>query len=297
MSFLFRVVLSALTLSFMFSPAHGQNNPDTLSLVSWNVYRANTAIHTNSRNPEDWQLLAGWSEALASKADVIFLQEFDTVGTASSLFGSEFDYYFSHRNRGSVRDSDLQRTAIAVRRSAIDVVSSYEYYSLGVNGGRYGVDLMLENPTSGNRVRILNFHLEEGCQDENVTGSSSNSCRTLVRQYEEIALWVEDRRQEGVPFLLGGTVLRDLINNETEISLLENSQAQEAQNLIALNQGRPDCWNGRFNSWSDYFITDTSALPFVISGSFDEAVFSVADFEALAPKISDHCPILVELNI
>jgi len=282
---------------FFSATVFAQNRAETITVSSWNVFGANSLLHTHGRTDADWDRLAQLGNSLARNADVLLLQEFESVNYAERLFGDDFSYYFSSRGANGGSEGALLRTAIAVRDTALTVIDAYEYTPLGNNGGRHGIDLTLENLTTGNQFRVLNVHLDERCPEQ-ATDNNINrisSCANLVDQYNEIRLWIQARVDEGAPFLVGGTILRDLINSN-EFPFLGSGAENE---LIILNTGEsPACWDGRYDFWSDYLLAHPSMQATYVSGSFRELMIrSEVGFDRDATKLSDQCPITAEFGI
>ena len=264
---------------------------DGVTVMAWNIYRASAREH-NHRKPEQWNTLHEATRSLAREVDVLLLQEIDTAETASALFGPDYQYYVSRRASGSSATRDLQRTVTAVHKS-LRVIDAWEYTKLDISGDPYGVDVLLESPQSGRRFRVLNVHLKERCDvvSAALRGIQESSvCKTLRSQYVELAAWVRLRRQEDVPFLVGGSIRRDLLADPDELLLLSGAE-NDADALVPANVSDPECWNGRFDAWSDYLLLDTRMRGYFLAGSFREGLYRGHVFDDAATGLSDHCPV------
>jgi endonuclease/exonuclease/phosphatase family metal-dependent hydrolase len=277
----------------------------TLKIASWNIAWLGSHKY-NKRTDSDYQSLARYATEL--DADVIALQEVENADYARKVIGDDYDYYFSTKNW-------VQRVGVAVRKSKGFDVTAIEYKALDVGRVRYGMDLTLVKGEE--TMRLLAVHLKSGCFEKSLDASTvasmsdsskrdkreKNACQKLAKQIEPLEAWIDQRAQEGIPFMVLGDFNRRF-NKDIEFSHSETAGLWQAID----DEGPEDmwapaidknskCWGGYYKDFIDHIVFDPKAKAMYVQDSFEQLVFDETYTKQLSRTLSDHCPIAVTLNL
>ncbi len=273
----------------------GISHSKPLQIVSWNM---NNLTHPSSESPsrasKDIKILASAGKKM--KAHIIAMQEVGDARTALDVFGSDYKYYMSSKDERGLR------VGFAVSDS-LDVTKSYIYTPLADGGGRLGVDITVRSGR-GQEIRLLNAHLAEGCEEERLPSRRTKECTSISEQTVALAKWVRYRKEEGVPFMIMGTLSRYIGEEQIDrepglLSELNKSYEKFGDGLNKAVDGlktlsgdkRPRCWDYRRPDFVDHFLVDPSMRKIVVKSSFREAGFGSKWSKEQVRKLSDHCPI------
>ncbi len=279
-TFLYVIIFNIAILS------HAMANP--LRIATWNIenLRAQNSIGAVKRDDADFNGLAAIARNI--NADIIALQEVDGAKAASRVFDpTVYDFFFSDRHH-------VQRTGFAIRKDkGITVVADRDFKLLGLDGSvRYGTDITIR--VNGTRLRLLAVHLKSGCFDKPLF-SNSNACTKLNRQIPILENWIDQRSVENIPFVILGDFNRrfDALGDDFFPDINDNDPA--GLELIRVTEGRQsNCLNGRYPKYIDHIVLDEQAAEMLKADSFRQS--QITKSQAIALKLSDHCPISVELN-
>jgi exonuclease III len=256
---------------------------DEIRVASWNIYWLGGSGH-NDRTSSDYQKLIQYASSL--DADVIALQEVEDATWARKVFGDGYNYYFTNRRPDS---KGLQRVGFAVRKG-ISVPDHQDYEQLGLDGSvRFGKDITIS--TGGGELRLLGVHLKSGCFSASLD-SSKKACKKLKRQVPELEEWIDDRAEEGTPYVILGDFNRrlnlDIAGNKGVWEAIDDSHPTEFADLSNLAEDKTSsCWGGKYPQYIDHIVVDPRAKDMYVSNSFGALNFS-GQFDKM---ISDHCPI------
>lgn len=278
---------------------------ETLKIASWNIAWLGSHEY-NQRTDVDYKELARYATQL--DADVIALQEVESIEYAQKVFGDSYDYYFSTKDW-------VQRVGVAVRKSAGSFVKAVEYKALDVGRVRYGMDITLSKDNKD--IRLLAVHLKSGCFDKSIASKdlaempetkesekkTKNDCITLAKQVEPLELWVDERAKEETPFIILGDFNRrfsqDIALNQSESSGLWQAIDDDGKEDLftpTLTQNSA-CWGGYYKDYIDHIVLDVNAKSKYVDGSFEQLVFDQKYTKALSKSLSDHCPISVKIKL
>ncbi len=278
-----RIVMMVLALTTL---AFTSANAERIRIATWNIehLRAENGSGSVPREDADYQALA----ALASEldADVIALQEVDGPEAAARVFDpTQYEFFFSDRPH-------VQRTGFAVRRG-IPVTSDLDYVALELDGSvRRGTDITIE--VAGNALRLMSVHLKSSCFHGDL--DRNHDCRKLKQQIPVVETWIDERTAEEVPFVLLGDFNWRFDTDGDVIMPDWNDSGPEGLMLSRMTQGRRSgCLGGRYPDYIDHIILDEQAAVWLVPDSFLQVDITEADEDRF--KLSDHCPIAVDLEI
>jgi len=265
----------------------GCASAEPLRIATWNIehLRAQIGIGSVKRTDADFKALAMIAKEL--DADIVALEEVDGAKAAARVFDpAEYDFYFSKRHH-------VQLTGFAVRKG-ISVVAEQDFAPLGLDGSvRYGSDLTIE--VKGKRLRLLAVHLKSGCFDK-LLFSRGNACEKLNRQLPILEKWIDQRTLEKIPFAVLGDFNRrfDAPGDQFFPEIDDGDPA--GLDLVRVTEGRrSNCLNGRYPLYIDHIVLDEQAAEMLVANSFQQVLITKA--QAQTQKLSDHCPIAVDLNV
>jgi endonuclease/exonuclease/phosphatase family metal-dependent hydrolase len=288
-----RPFLAALLAVLLFATPVGAAE---LRIATWNIAWLTTkpgghpALPRDHRprEPSDFALLQHYAQRL--NADVVAIQEVDGELAAARVFDAQ--RYVFHLTQ----ESDVQRPGFAIRRG-LSVTRNPDLLGLDLAPNarfslRRGADVTVQAP-GGPPLRLLSVHLDSGCSDGALTEARSRDCAQLSRQAEVLARWIEARQREGVAFAILGDFNRRLGPDDEMLRRLE-----EAAPLAAPAAGRASpCWadarGGR--PFIDHILLGGPAREWMVQGSLRVMVYAERD-RAYRHRISDHCPVLVQLR-
>nr|WP_182948779.1 endonuclease/exonuclease/phosphatase family protein [Gluconacetobacter takamatsuzukensis] len=219
-------------------------------------------------------------------ADIVGFQEVDSPALAARLFPpARYQIVMSD-------DHVVQRVGLAVATgltvtrhpdlSELDVYAPDAPHQL-----RVGLDVTIDDGTAS--LRILIVHLKAGCRNA-ALADRRPACRTLARQLTVLDDWIAQRQDEGVAFLVMGDFNRNLTPADPFFRQLETDGP-----LTLTTAGRASpCWGGTY--FIDHILLGNQARTWLRPDSLRVLTYDTQD-PALAPDLSDHCPVSVGLEI
>jgi endonuclease/exonuclease/phosphatase family metal-dependent hydrolase len=255
-----------------------------IELASWNLAWLNRRNERGpvARRPEDYARLARYAERLA--ADVIAVQEVDGAEALSRVFDpSTYAYHMA-------RQKNAQLTGFAYKRT-LRVTANPDLTSLNVGGVRVGADITLHE--NGVTLRLLSVHLKSACFSGPLE-RNQRGCVKLRAQLAPLEGWVDARARAHEAFVVLGDFNRRLNADDPFYRELDDSDPPESDLTLA-SGGQPSrCWGGRFPDLIDHLVFSKTAATWLRPGSFSQPDYFPADAPH-AKRLSDHCPISVEL--
>lgn len=256
-----------------------------LKVATWNLNWLTTRAaglpsDVTIRAPEDFQRLATYAARL--DADIVALQEVDTVETAQRLFPR--DAWSVHLSHDHVR----QRTGFAVRRGiAHDINPDVTAIALEPEAHlRAGVDIVVHVPSGP--LRLLAVHLKTGCQYAVAGRDPRGSCAALLTQFDAVAAWIAARGAEGVPFLVLGD-----FNRMLEPADPFTARLRAAGPTIRATEGfSSPCWGQE--GFIDHILAGGPARDWLVPRSLRVLTYRETD-PVWKARLSDHCPVSVRL--
>lgn len=189
----------------------------------------------------------------------------------------------------SERDGD-RRTGVVVRRG-LSLHRHPDFKSLNTTGHlRNGTDVSVR--LGSTEFRVLSVHLKAYCAKGDLDGLE-DACRKLSGQLPALSTWIRARIDEGSPFVVAGDFNRRFFDTGDE------GWARLTKDLPAALWSPTEtadirCW-GRYDAYIDHLVFDARSRQHVVTGSFAELSYDAED-QAHAERLSDHCPIAIELS-
>ena len=262
-----------------------------LRIAAWNLEHLAEADDDGcvGRNASDYAELAGRVAEL--EADIVAFQEVENVAAAHRVFPAEDWRVEMSRRPPPDRsracwdrpESDLGHlaTGFAIRRG-IDYRRNTDLKALGNNIAtqRWGVDVTIT--AEGEEMRLLSVHLASGCwgEDQDADNDRRKTCATLRTQMTLLRGWADERRGEGMPFVILGDFNRRLaLPGDWAWHILSPSSAP----LRLPTEGITARCDSRFPAFIDHLIAGGGAGAMMVDGSFREA-----------PRVNphpDHCAV------
>ena len=286
----FLATLSIFILTAVGMPQAGF--ADTLRIATWNIAHLKYSAATDSggsRSSDDFDRLAEYARQL--DADIIALQEVQNEAAAERVFGSDYRIFLSSRRHS-------QRVGFAVRDSVPFIGDPEDVDITGGSRVRYGVDLSVPLDT-GQTLRLLAVHLKSFCFEKPLD-SGSDDCQKLAGQVAPLESWIDARAQAGEAFIVLGDFNRRFdserpsANGETFWRVIDDRMPAR-QSLERVTQFRKSaCFDSRFPRYIDHIVLGPDSAGWVVPGSFKQVVYSEPYSER--KKISDHCPIAIDIE-
>ena len=268
-----------------------------LRVAAWNLEHL---ADTNDegcvgRDDADYTALAERIDGLG--ADVVAFQEVENTAAAERVFDSErWSVEVSGRTstgsgppcsgRPSARLGHLA-TGIAVREG-LDYTRNEDVSALaaGSRYRRWGTDVTVTR--GGEALRILSVHLKSRCWSAREDGYASreSDCATLREQMEEIADWMEARREAGEAFVIAGDFNRRMgVPDDWAWALL----IEDAPALSLVTEGRISRCDEQYPEFIDHLVLDAGTGASMALGSFEEG--------ERATEHPDHCAVSARLRV
>jgi endonuclease/exonuclease/phosphatase family metal-dependent hydrolase len=248
------------------------------------------------RSAIDISAMARYAKQL--NADVIALQEVDGAVAARQVFP---DYEFCFTGSRA-----LQNTGFAIRRGlpyrcGADLMA----LSLG-DRVRRGATVTLF-PGTQREVQLLGVHLKSGCARQPLDHGPA-ACRSLAQQVPVLEGWIDSQARANARFAVLGDFNRSLL---TERGAAQAANGAQRNIWAEINDGEPrgatlvnaaaesafrNCAAGQnYSSYIDQIVLGERLAQWQKPASFMRVIWDPRD--AARYKLSDHCPIAVELEI
>ena len=225
--------------------------------------------------------------------DILAVQEVDGEEALSRVVDTEvYDVHVDDRPKGSLNGQ--QNTGFAVKRG-LTVVRQPDFEALDIRGDgrlRYGTRIDLTH--NGQTIQLMSVHLKSGCFDNATT---SSDCATLLAQVPVLEGWIDTAAQGPMPFIVLGDFNHRLNRPHDQVwAELDDGDPANAD-LTTVTQDMPiSCRDNKFPEFIDHIVVDRRVVPWVDRTSFRHVTYRQAD-KAVWEKLSDHCPVVVELWI
>lgn len=266
-----------------------------LRIATWNISflaMPGDGRQGYERSQADLDRLARYASEL--DADIVALQEIDSIAVAQRVFGPQYQIFLSSRDHP-------QRVGFAVRNTVDLAGPASDMQSIAPPGSRvrYAIDLPVQL-RDGRQLRVLSVHLKSHCF-EKALDHSSRHCTRLAQQVPLLEKWMDQRARNGDPFVVLGDFNRRFdaematASGQTLWDMLDDREPAR-QTLRRVTQfHRADCWNAKYPLFIDHIVLGKEASYWVIPGSFQQIVYQEDD--SFMTRLSDHCPISVDLAI
>ncbi|MCI1294012.1 MAG: endonuclease/exonuclease/phosphatase family protein [Acetobacter sp.] len=235
------------------------------------------------RHDKDYAALATYAQRL--HASLIAFQEADGAEVARRIFpASEYRLFLTD-------DKIIQRVGIAadlalqITRNP-DLTALNVYSSQAAHPLRSGLDITVN--FSSSNLRILVVHLKTGCWDDPLP-SRKQVCQVLQKQAAILRMWLSQRQEDHVPFVIMGDFNRRLAPHDD--FFLELTQGI---NLALPTTGMASpCHGGEY--FIDNILLGNGAQNWLQPNSLKVMTFANERPED-AERLSDHCPVSIGLT-
>ena len=286
-----RNAVMAIVACLLLGLAPAKMHAGDLRIAAWNLEHLAEADDDGciGRSASDYATLAGRIAQLG--ADIVAFQEVENVAAARRVF-PERDWRVEVSRRPPPNQSPAcwdrpesnlghLATGFAIRRG-IEYRRNDDVEALGNNIAtqRWGVDITVT--AEGRDIRLLSVHLASGCWGEQQDADSDRRkiCATLRAQMTHLGSWADERREEGMPFVILGDFNRRLaLPGDWAWHLLSPPSAP----LSLPTEGVPFRCDPRFTAHIDHLVAGGGAEEMLVEGSFRET-----------PRIDphpDHCAV------
>lgn len=295
------IKLATWNLEWLVAPATITELRDTCSRDGQRPPKGVRSIPCNAlgeatRQKADYDALARYAKKL--DADVIALQEVDGPDAARLVFPGH-RFCFTGR-------TDLQNTGFAIR-AGIPFRCGKDLKALSMGDSvRRGSELVVY-PGEKREMRLLSVHLKSGC-GERLLDSGRRECAVVARQVPILEDWIDAEARAGRPFAVLGDFNRDLLRDQGAARdangrlqrlwpEIDDSSPPESDLVNAAEGERfVNCaMNQAYRGYIDYIVLSRSLATRRVPGSFERVTWSTQ--EALARRLSDHCPVAVRISI
>ncbi len=287
---------------------------DTIRIASWNLnnlhWKNDVAMRSYAprRRNADYETLKGYIRRI--DADIIAFQEVNGPLAAARIFPIEdYDIHISGRydsNQNDIYTGFAVRSGRFARVRKRDVPELEPRSDKSAWGLRWGVDLSVElgSGEKTKTLRLLNIHLKSRCAFGNLLKPKGKHCKRLVTQIPPLEKWIDERWQEGVPFVVMGDFNRAFERYDERDHLWQaiDDADPPGLELHRLPNDHPnECWKGTKNHFEhgiDFFVFGARAWEWTKPHSFRQILWEDRDMEArnIEHRLpSDHCPITVDL--
>ncbi len=264
------------------------------------------------RSAADFARIAAYINRL--DADIIAFQEVNGPDAARRVFPeAEYDIVVSDRfdeDAVSGVETDHIYTGVAVRKGgAAFFIAGGTYGELSVqhnDGGRTrptrrGTEVLVELP-NGEPLQLMSVHLKSGCPQQSLQPPQGENCISLAVQRDPLEAWIDALTEEGTPFAIAGDWNRRLDihgprdhfweaiddGDPAPLDLFRYPEFRDSPCLSGTPDHRPKP--------VDFVVLDEQAARWAASDSVAIVDFDAADKPERA-QISDHCPVVVDLQI
>jgi endonuclease/exonuclease/phosphatase family metal-dependent hydrolase len=223
--------------------------------------------------------------------DILAVQEVDGEAALSRVVDTDvYDVHVDDRPKGSLNGQ--QNTGFAFKRG-LTVVRRPDFTALDVQGdGRLRYGARIDVTHHGQTIQLLSVHLKSGCFENR---TRSVDCPLLLAQVPVLESWIDEAARGPRAFIVLGDFNRRLNQPGDRVwADLDDGDPANAD-LTALTQEMPvSCRDNAFTEFIDHIVVDPRGLAGVDRASFRQVTYRQAD-KAVWHKLSDHCPVAVEL--
>lgn len=230
-------------------------------------------------------------------ADVVALQEVDGPVAARKVF-PKHEFCFTKR-------PGVQNNGFAIRKG-IPFRCAPDVESLSLGGRvRSGAHLVLY-PDDRREIHLLSVHLKAGCPRRPLD-DPRRDCETLAKQVPLLEAWIDEQAAADRRFAILGDFNHDFSIRgpaRTDDGTLRNFWAEiddgepAGARLVNVSSGERfvNCSAGQnYGSYIDHVVLGEKLAADRRHGSFIRTTYDEGD--ALKRKLSDHCPIGVEVSL
>jgi len=272
-------------------------------LVAWNMEHLAENIGEGClpREESDYKAMRVFAAGL--EADIVALQEVESVKAVARVFSEEdWNIIVSDRPasraydcRGNGQKSTQQRVGLVMRKGLeYEEVGGFKELALDREGLRYG--LVAKVIRGKDTLEVMSIHMKSGCFVEDYSASNRKACETFEQQVPILDAWMEKRLKAGKPFVVLGDFNHRIANPSNKF--WQDLTEMEGKTVVLRNSMKElrGC-HPKYPEPIDHILMGAGAENWQIEGSetvyyFRGKAHSMTEDDML----SDHCPIGVTLK-
>lgn len=283
-------------------PSDSPQNPNRLRIATWNIENLHavngesTYLAGGNRPPSvkrqdvDYERIKCYIRSF--DPDILAVQEIDGVEALQRIVDT--DVYNLHMSSRRTSLNGDQNTGF-IYKKGLSVQVRPDYTELDIHGNqslRYGT--RIDVTVNGKTIKMMSVHMKSGCFDD---ARSGNSCETLMQQIGVLEAWIDKAADDEEPFIILGDFNRRFNKpGDTVWAEIDDGVPIHAD-LTTVTYGQSiNCRDNRYPDYIDHIVFDNRAIEWVDLSSFQNVNYDYStssDWD----KISDHCPVIIELEI
>ncbi len=224
--------------------------------------------------------------------DILAVQEVDGEEALARVVDTDvYDLHMSSRPKPDSMGG-RQNTGFAYKKN-LNVQEQPDFQDIDVSKGNLRRGARIDVTFGGQTLKLMSVHLNSGCFSNDSSGSA---CNDLFRQVPILEGWIYAATNDSKPVIVLGDFNRRF-NTKGDIvwANLDDSEPAHAD-LTSVTENMPiSCRDNRFTTFIDHIVFDKRSIEIVDRSSFQHFTYRQAD-RADWGKISDHCPVIVELE-
>lgn len=263
-----------------------------LRVASWNMEHLAEANGSGCRPREDADYAALRNYAQTLNADVVAIQEVESVAAAQRVFDPAIYDILMEARPGTPNSAppckdmpglhlNRQATGFAVKKGlAVDRHADVTSLQAGDPNLRSGVDITV-TASHGAPVRLLSVHLKSGCAG----GPPTPACETLLTQAHLLEDWIDARGRETARFAILGDFNRRLALADDPVWAVLDGPVGPTDLSLAAGKTPPSC-DPRYTSFIDHIVVD----PRIAAGKM-----AFSELRYTGERLSDHCAVSIDI--
>ena len=184
-----------------------------------------------------------------------------------------------------------QNTGFAFKKG-LTVQPQPDFEALDVSNGSLRRGARIDVTHNGQTILMMSVHLKSSCFHNGMSGSA---CNKLFSQVPLLEGWIDQAANGPHNFVVLGDFNRRF-NQPGDVvwTNIDDGQPPNAD-LTAITENMPiSCRDNEFTEFIDHVVFGKGAVQFVDRSSFRHVTYRQADKDVW-DKISDHCPVVVEV--
>lgn len=280
---------------------HSENpvQPNRLRIATWNIENLHAengqSTYTGSRpsvkrQDIDYERIKCYIRSF--NPDILAVQEVDGKEALERIVDT--DIYNIHVSSRQTTLNGDQNTGF-IYKKGLDISIQSDFKALDVDNNqrlRYGT--RIDVTVNGKTFKMMSVHLKSGCFENSFSGSS---CEQLMRQVDVLEAWIDEAAIDDVPFIILGDFNRRFNKPEDKVwQEIDDGEPIHADLTTVTFGKNVNCRDNRYPDFIDHIVLDNRAIEWVDLTSFQNINYdhsSSSDWN----QISDHCPVVIDLEI
>jgi len=289
----------------------------TLRISAWNIAdfhhkngtQARPGIGT-ARTADDFGVIEKYERQVG--ADIYALQEIATPQALERLFDKEkYHLLMSGRyvqDQKAGKKHQIYTALIIQKRDDIKLIKQEDLKSISIEYDDDGDKKITRRGTAalievrGTQFWIVSLHLKSSCSGTKKANTSTTlACRVLWKQQKPLRDWIVAKEAKGEPVILAGDYNRRFrqFADKGIVWSAMNGGDLDSPSLVkypVLANRLCPTKKGKSTEPIDWIVMSNSLGQKVVQSSFWETRYSKTDTGKSGKRISDHCPIHVDIE-